>query len=62
MSNDVKVSHGDLAEYLGISSQAITWHMKKLEGEGIVSFEKVGKQKFYTLTDTFKKILLDELF
>ena len=61
INDDDKVSHGDLAEYLGISSQAITWHMKKLESEGIVSYEKIGKQKFYTLIEPFKKILLDEL-
>lgn len=60
--NDEKASHGDLAEYLSISSQAITWHMKKLESEGIVSFEKIGKQKFYILNEPFKTILLEELF
>ena len=62
INDDEKVSHGDLAESLGISSQAITWHMKKLESEGIVSYEKIGKQKFYILIDPFKKILLDEFF
>jgi len=56
-----KTSHGELAEFLGISSQAITWHMKKLEASGIVSFEKCGKQKYYVLTALFEDIVRREL-
>ncbi|MHA1784711.1 MAG: winged helix-turn-helix transcriptional regulator [Candidatus Helarchaeota archaeon] len=59
--NDSKTSHRELADFLGISSQAITWHMKKFEQQSIVSFEKIGKQKFYSLTETFRSILLHEL-
>ena len=56
-----KTSHGELADFLGISSQAITWHMKKLEAKGIISFEKCGKQKYYTLTQLFEDIIRREL-
>jgi len=59
--NEDKTSHGELAEFLGISSQAITWHMKKLEGKGVVTFEKCGKQKYYMLTDLFEDIVRSEL-
>ena len=59
--NEEKTSHGELADFLGISSQAITWHMKKLDEKGVVSFEKCGKQKYYFLTELFEDIVRREL-
>ncbi|NVM01229.1 MAG: winged helix-turn-helix transcriptional regulator [Candidatus Helarchaeota archaeon] len=42
-----KVYHNDLANLLQISSQAITWHIKRLQAYELIDFEKDGKQKVY---------------
>ncbi|MFX1449927.1 MAG: winged helix-turn-helix transcriptional regulator [Promethearchaeota archaeon] len=42
-----KVYHNDLANLLQISSQAITWHIKRLQAYEIIDCEKEGKQKVY---------------
>ncbi len=42
-----KVYHNDLATLLKISSQAITWHIKRLRGYELIDYEKEGKQKVY---------------
>ena len=42
-----KVYHNDLANLLQISSQAITWHIKRLQAYELIDFEKEGKQKVY---------------
>jgi len=52
--NQVKTTigtrHGLIAESLGLTSQAVTWHAKKLAQNGIIQCQKVGREKFYTLT------------
>lgn len=42
-----KVYHNDLANLLKISSQAITWHIKRLQKYELIDFQKEGKQKVY---------------
>jgi predicted transcriptional regulator len=42
--------HGVIAEALGLTSQAVTWHAKKLAQDGIIQCQKVGREKFYSLT------------
>jgi len=42
--------HGLIAEKLGLTSQAITWHAKKLANDGIIQWQKVGREKYYSLT------------
>ena len=49
--------HGLIAEKLGLTSQAITWHAKKLAKEGIIHWEKNGREKFYTLTAAAMQML-----
>ncbi|MHA1379220.1 MAG: winged helix-turn-helix transcriptional regulator [Candidatus Helarchaeota archaeon] len=46
-----KVYHNKLANLLNISSQAITWHIKRLKVYELIDFEKVGKQKIYFIPD-----------
>jgi predicted transcriptional regulator len=42
--------HGVIAEALGLTSQAVTWHAKKLAQDGIIQVQKIGREKFYSLT------------
>ncbi|TFF89158.1 MAG: winged helix-turn-helix transcriptional regulator [Promethearchaeota archaeon] len=60
--NGTGIFHKELAEEADISSQAITWHIKKLIKEDIIKSEKVGRQKKYFIIDEhldFLKSLLD---
>ncbi|MBD3227126.1 MAG: winged helix-turn-helix transcriptional regulator [Candidatus Lokiarchaeota archaeon] len=60
--NGTGIFHKELAEEANISSQAITWHIKKLIKEEIIKSEKVGRQKKYFILDEhldFLKSLLD---
>ena len=49
--NGTGIFHKELANEVGISSQAITWHIKKLLKENIIISEKVGRQKKYYIVD-----------
>ena len=46
-----KVYHNDLANLLQISSQAITWHIKRLQAYELIDYKKEGKQKFYFIKE-----------
>jgi predicted transcriptional regulator len=43
--------HRDIANTLGISSQALTWQMNQLKNAGLISAEKVGVNVRYGLSD-----------
>ncbi len=43
--------HRDIAQALGISSQALTWQMNQLRAAGLISAEKVGVNVNYCLKD-----------
>ena len=46
------LTHMKLADVLGLSSQALTWHMKRLESMGVIErglFE--GQSRAYRLVD-----------
>lgn len=45
------VLHRDIANSLGISSQALSWHMNQLKNAGIINAEKAGVNVRYSLTD-----------
>ncbi len=49
--------HGLIAEALGFTSQAVTWHAKKLAQNGIINCQKVGREKFYRLTPEALQLL-----
>ncbi|MHA1271051.1 MAG: winged helix-turn-helix transcriptional regulator [Candidatus Helarchaeota archaeon] len=51
--NGTGIFHKELATEVGISSQAITWHIKKLINENIVRSERVGRQKKYFIVDEY---------
>jgi predicted transcriptional regulator len=43
------VSRKDLAEKVGIAGPSVSWHTKKLSGDGIISIKRKGKLVRYTL-------------
>jgi len=45
------LSHIDLASKLGISSQALTWHINRLKKIGLISFVKEGTKVRYSLDE-----------
>ncbi len=55
--NGTGIFHKELAGKVGITSQAITWHIKKLLNENIIRAEKVGRQKKYFIVDEYLDIL-----
>jgi predicted transcriptional regulator len=44
--------HKDIADRLGVSSQALTWQMNQLKKAGLVTAEKAGVNVKYSLNDT----------
>ncbi len=44
-------SQKDVATALGLSASTVNWHVKKLEGTGLVIKTRAGKQVVYTLKD-----------
>jgi len=52
-----KVYHNDLANLLKISSQAITWHIKRLQAYELINFEKEGKQKVYYVREDVRPLI-----
>ncbi len=52
--------HRDIARWLGVSSQALTWQMNQLKNAGLVNAEKTGVNVRYSLTDTNTcKLIID---
>jgi predicted transcriptional regulator len=51
LAQNGSVLHRDLASCLGISSQALSWHMAQLKDAGLVSAQKVGVNVKCSLTD-----------
>jgi DNA-binding transcriptional ArsR family regulator len=45
-------SHGRLASQLGITSQGLTWHMKRLKEAGVVRGSKDGMKVIYSLEES----------
>ena len=44
-----EVSRKDIAGIVGIAGPSITWHTKRLKGDGIISTSKTGRAVRYTL-------------
>ena len=51
LHNDESASHGKLAQRLNISSQALTWHMKRLKESGLVTGLADGNTIKYSLDE-----------
>jgi predicted transcriptional regulator len=47
--HNVEVLHKDLAHYLGISSQGLSWQMSQLKKTGLINAEKIGVNVRYSL-------------
>ena len=43
--------HADLASLLDISSQALTWQMKRLKAMGLIGVESEGRRVGYSVTE-----------
>lgn len=56
-----EISHAELAQLLGISSQAITWHIKKIQRQELIFSEKQGKQKIYHLNPMYESLIQELL-
>jgi predicted transcriptional regulator len=53
LHDDGSASHGKLAQRLNISSQALTWHMKQLKEESLVTGRADGATISYSLDETY---------
>lgn len=51
------ISHTTIAKELGTSSQAVSWHIHKLEDAGIIITHKSGNQKVYQIAPNFFEII-----
>jgi predicted transcriptional regulator len=49
LATSPQVSRKDLAEKMGIAGPSVSWHTKKLSGDGIISMKRKGKRVRYTL-------------
>ena len=56
-----EISHAELASILGITSQAITWHIKKVVKYDLIKSERQGKQKIYQINPSMEPLLLSVL-
>lgn len=63
LSEGRSLTHMKLAELLGLSSQALTWHMKRLEGMGMVEFGIFQGQsaRTYRLVDGVARVVRDSV-
>ncbi|MHA1109911.1 MAG: winged helix-turn-helix transcriptional regulator [Promethearchaeota archaeon] len=50
-------SHQEIAGICGVTPQAITFHCQRLEQNLLISSYKVGRQKFYILTESVTQIM-----
>ncbi|XHH10212.1 MAG: winged helix-turn-helix transcriptional regulator [Candidatus Bathyarchaeia archaeon] len=51
LTQNSSMLHRDIAEFLGVSSQALTWQMNQLKETGLVNAEKESINVKYTLTN-----------
>jgi predicted transcriptional regulator len=49
LATSPEVSRKDIAETVGITGPSISWHTKRLSGDGIITTEKNGRAVRYTL-------------
>jgi predicted transcriptional regulator len=54
-----QVSHSDLAHELSITSQGLTWQMKRLEKEGLIQESKEEMKLIYSLENTQVQMLTE---
>lgn len=52
-----KTTHQTLAKICDMTPQAITFHIKRLEGLGLISSAKISHQKVYSITERVSQIV-----
>ncbi len=57
LSQNPNSSHQQIAEICGVTPQAITFHCQRLQGLELISSYKVGRQKFYVLTEDVAQLM-----
>jgi len=57
ISAEKTVGHAELARFLRITSQGLTWQMSRLKQEGIVQESCSGMRVTYTIVETYSAIL-----
>jgi predicted transcriptional regulator len=57
ITNENTVSHHELASYLSITSQGLTWQMNKLRKEGIIQESRDGIKVTYSLNEVYGQVL-----
>lgn len=53
-----EMSHGDILEDLDVSHSTLSYHLKKMEGQGLVEARSAGRQRFFRLRDAEQVFLL----
>jgi predicted transcriptional regulator len=51
LSQNPSALHRDIAQSLGVSSQALSWQMNQLKKTGLINAEKAGVNVEYSLND-----------
>ena len=63
LASSPEVSRKDIAETVGISGPSVSWHTKRLSGDGIITTEKSWRAARYTLcpagAEIFKKFFAE---
>jgi predicted HTH transcriptional regulator len=57
LSKNPNSSHQEIAGICGVTPQAITFHCQRLQGLELIGSYKVGRQKFYVLTESVSTIM-----
>ncbi len=57
LSKNPNSRHQDIAEICAVTPQAITFHCQRLQGLALIDSYKVGRQKFYVLTESVTQII-----
>jgi predicted transcriptional regulator len=52
-----KMSHGELACQLSITSQGLSWQMSRLKKDGVVRERKEGMKVIYSIEETYASVL-----
>lgn len=50
-------SHEQIVKFVGLSPSTISWHLKKLQQDGIIKADKQGRKTFYQLLCDEKEIV-----
>lgn len=55
------IRNSDLKEELNISKSAVSWHIKKLERENLLSCRKSGKSRHYYIISSLEQFIIENM-